>query len=376
MRDRALPLLDGLLVVALEQAVSAPFASAKLAAAGARVIKIERPEGDFARSYDSVVHGESAYFIWMNQDKESLVLNVKDPTDRFLLARILGKADVFLQNLAPGAASRLGLDPEELRTRNPRLITCSISGYGETGPYASMKAYDNLVQAETGVLSVTGTEDAPAKVGFSVADISTGMHAYGAILEALLHRERTGEGTDIRLSMFDCLADWMTVPYLHERWTGQAPPRSGLHHALIAPYGPFRAGDGGTLLIAIQNEREWARFCEEVLGDPALQEDPDFASNPLRVEHRDRLNAKIEETFSRWTAEDVAERLKAAGIAFGRLRSVGEMAAHPQLRTHVIGTPSGEAELPLPSLPVRRRPGPPQVPALGAHSEAIRREFA
>lgn len=369
--------LEGLLVVSLEQAVAGPFATAKLARAGARVIKVEREAGDFARGYDHVARGESAYFVWLNQGKESVVLDIKDPADARLLRRLVARADVFVQNLAPGAAARAGFGADDLRRANPRLVTCDISGYGEEGPYADMKAYDNLLQGETGLLSVTGHPDAPAKVGISVCDISAGMHAYAGILEALLARGRTGEGAALRVSLFDCMADWMAVPYLHQAYGGAAPRRSGLHHASIAPYGPYAAGDGRRIIIAVQNEREWARFCEGVLRLPDAAADERFRGNAARVEHREALDAVIDGVLSTLSLEELVERLRAADIAFGRLNSVEELAAHPQLRLSAVPTPGGEIRLPAPPVRVGDGPPPPagRVPALGEHTAAVRREF-
>jgi itaconate CoA-transferase len=370
--------LEGTLVVSLEQAVAAPFASAKLAEAGARVIKIERAAGDFARGYDHVVQGESAYFVWLNQGKESLVLDIKDPADAVLLRRMIARADVFIQNLAPGAAARAGFGAEALRRDHPRLVTCDISGYGETGPYASMKAYDNLLQGEAGVIAVTGYPDAPAKVGISICDIGAGVHAYAAILEALLARERSGEGRAIQVSLFDCMADWMTVPYLHQVYGGAAPPRSGLHHASIAPYGPYAARDGRRIILAIQNEREWARFCATVLGRPEVAEAEPFRGNSARVANREELDRVIAEALRDLSLEELVERLRAADVAFGRMNSVAELAAHPQLRLVDVETPGGTAR--LPASPVRlageRAPRAGRVPGLGQHSERLRREFA
>lgn len=369
--------LDGVLVVALEQAVAAPYASFKLAAAGARVIKVERAGGDFARRYDRVVHGESAYFVWLNAGKESLVLDIKDPDDGAALHRILARADVFIQNLAPGAVERAGLDPEELRKWHPRLVTCSISGYGREGPYSTMKAYDNLLQGETGVLAVTGRPDAPAKVGISIGDIGAGLHAYAAILEALMARERTGEGRSIDLSLFDCLADWMSVPLLHHTYGGSAPPRSGMHHASIAPYGPYRTADGDTVMVAIQNEREWTRFCNDVLERPELAGDERFASNPSRVEHRKELNAAIDAVFGTRSTDELVDRLQRNAIAFGRVNTVADLAAHPQLRRRTVDSPSGPVVLPVSPVPLDGERGetPPRVPGVGEHTDAILREF-
>ena len=370
--------LDGVLVVALEQAVAAPFCTSRLADAGARVIKVERPEGDFARDYDHVAHGESAYFVWLNRGKQSLVLDIKAGADAALLHRILGRADVFVQNLAPGAAARAGFGAEALRGPNPRLITCDISGYGEDGPYREMKAYDFLIQCESGLASVTGAPDAPGRVGVSVADIASGMYAHAAILEALYARERSGRGQALAMSMFDALADWMTVPLLHQDYGGRAPQRVGLSHPSIAPYGAFPTGDGKQVVLGVQNEREWAALCREVLGDESLVGDRRFASNDLRVANRPALDAIIAGVFRGLTKAGVVGRLRTAKIAFASLNSVKDFSRHPQLRRMEAPTPSGPVALPAP--PARRRdepfPAPGAVPALGQHSQAIRAEFA
>lgn len=370
--------LDGILVLALEQAVAAPYASSRLADAGARVIKVERPpEGDFARRYDRTVHGQSAYFVWLNRGKQSLVADLKDPADRDLLRRILARADVFLQNLLPGAAERAGFGSAALRAAFPRLITCDISGYGATGPYRDMKAYDLLVQAESGLCQVTGTAEQPARVGVSVCDIAAGMYAHQAILQALFARERSGEGRAIQVSLFDSMADWMSVPYLHYAYGGRETPRSGLHHPGIAPYGAYACRGGETILLAIQNEREWHRLCAEVLGDAGLAENPRFADNPARVAHHGALDAIIGGVFAGLPRAAVAERLQAAGIAFGRLSSLDDLRHHPQARFVTVGSPAGAIALPAPPPIVAgadTRLGP--VPDLGAHSAAIRAEFA
>jgi crotonobetainyl-CoA:carnitine CoA-transferase CaiB-like acyl-CoA transferase len=367
--------LDGLLVVALEQAVAAPLCSCRLADAGARVIKIERPEGDFARAYDRAAKGQSSYFVWLNRGKESLTLDIKAPEDKALLERILAKADVFLQNLAPGAASRAGFDPDELRRRHPRLVTCSISGYGEAGPYRDMKAYDLLIQAETGLADITGPPEAPGRVGVSVSDIAAGLNAYARILEALLQRARTGEGAAIAVSLFDATAEWMTVPLLHHDYAGKAPARVGIRHPSIAPYGVFPAGDGKPIVLAIQNEREWARLCAEVLGDAALATDPRFSDNTRRVANRPALDAIVAEVFAREDRAALGRRLKAADIAFGNLNTVADFAQHPQL--HRIAVPTPEGAVLLPPAPGREESDAVgTVPALGEHSVAIRREFA
>ncbi len=369
--------LDGLLAISLEQAVAAPYCASRLADAGARVIKIERPEGDFARAYDRVVDGESSYFVWLNRGKESIVLDIKDEADKALLGRMLMKADVFIQNLAPGAAKRAGFDPVELRRRNPRLVTCSISGYGEDGPYASMKAYDLLVQTETGLASVTGRPEGPGRVGVSVCDVGAGMYAYMAILEALYARERGGQGRDIAVSLFDALADWMNVPYLHQVYGGKAPERLGLNHPSIAPYGVYAAGDGGEVVISIQNEREWLRFCAEALGRPGLATDPRFSEGPKRVANRPALDRAIAAVFGKLTREQMIERLRRADIAYGAVNSVADLAAHPQLRRAAVDIPGGRIDLIAPPARVAgedRALGP--VPALDAHGSAIRKEFA
>ncbi len=275
--------LEGVLVVGLEHAVAAPFCTAQLADAGARVIKVERPEGDFARGYDTVVKGGSAYFVWLNRGKESIALDLRDPADKALLERIVARADVFVQNLGPGQAARLGFGAADLAARHPRLVTCDISGYGEAGPYAGMKAYDLLVQAETGLCSITGAPEAPGRVGISLADVATGATAHGAILRALYRRERTGRGAVLKTSLFDTLADWMSVPLLHQVYGGKAPPRVGIRHPSIAPYGAYALGDGSQIVISIQNEREWVRFCAAILDEPALATNPRFATMTARV---------------------------------------------------------------------------------------------
>ena len=370
--------LDGLLVVSLEQAVAAPFCTCKLADSGARVIKVERPEGDFARGYDHVAQGESSYFVWLNRGKQSVALDIKAPEDAALLSRMLERADVFVQNLAPGAAARAGFGSDDLRTRLPRLITCDISGYGDEGPYAQMKAYDLLIQCETGLASVTGTPDGPGRVGVSIADIASGMYAHAAILEALFERERTGRGKGIAVSMFDALADWMTVPLLHHDYGRRAPPRVGISHASIAPYGAFPTADAKQVVFGIQNEREWRTFCRDVLGHEDMADDPRFASNDQRVANRIALDATISNIFRGLTKNALIVRLKGAGIAYGALNSVKDFSGHPQLRRTEVATPGGPVRMPAP--PARRADeasfAPGSSPSLGQHTDDIRAEFA
>ncbi|MGX9965774.1 CaiB/BaiF CoA transferase family protein [Roseomonas sp. F4] len=369
--------LEGLLVVAMEQAVAAPTCSVKLADAGARVIKIERAEGDFARGYDKAAAGQSSYFVWLNRGKESLVLDIKQPCDKALLARLLAKADVFIQNLAPGAMARAGFGSAELRQRHPRLITVDISGYGEEGDYAAMKAYDLLVQAESGLAAVTGHPAGPGRVGVSVADIACGMNAHAAVLEALIARGITGQGSGIAVSLFDGIADWMNVPLLYFEGTGRAPERVGLAHPSICPYGAFATADGALVLISIQNEREWAALCTGFLDAPGLPATPGWRSNTERVANRPAVDARVAETFAGMTRAAAAARLNAAGIAYGFVNGVAELATHPALRRLVVDTPGGAVPVAAPAARlagVARAYGP--VPALGAHSAAIRAEFA
>jgi itaconate CoA-transferase len=364
--------LHGILVVALEQAVAAPLATCRLADAGARVIKIERPEGDFARYYDRAARGQSAYFVWLNRGKESLVLDIKSAEDHALLERILARADVFVQNLSPGAAARAGFAPAELRRRFPRLITCTISGYGEEGPYRAMKAYDLLIQGETGLASITGSPEAPGRVGVSVSDIAAGLNAYAAILEALYARERSGDGAELQIALFDATAEWMAVPLLQHDYTGAAPARVGVRHPSIAPYGAFPTGDGKAIILGIQNEREWQRFCATVLGDPPLAGDPRFADNVKRVANRPALDALIAQRFASLTRAGVAALLAEADIAFGALNSVADLSAHPQLRR--IEVEAGGVRVAMPA-PPGREIGATTVPDLDQQGAAIRREF-
>ncbi|GAA1955361.1 CaiB/BaiF CoA-transferase family protein [Amycolatopsis minnesotensis] len=373
----ALP-LDGVVVVALEQAVAAPFATRQLGDLGARVIKIERPgTGDFARAYDETVHGQSSHFVWLNRNKESIALDLKDEADRAVAAGLVAKADVFVQNLAPGASARLGLDAETVRAGNPGLIVCTISGYGSSGPYREKKAYDLLVQCEAGVVSLTGTPDAPAKAGIPVADIAAGMYAYSGILAALYERERTGAGASLEVSMLDSLAEWAGFPYYFANYGGTPPPRNGAKHAAIAPYGPYTVDDG-VVFIGVQNEREWVALCEKVLGRPELAER--FAGNTARVANDAELTAIIEGVLANVPAAEVESRLDAAGIANARMRTMAEFAEHPQFaardRWRRVGTPAGEVSaLMPPGVPPGREPRMDPVPALGQHSAAIRAEF-
>jgi crotonobetainyl-CoA:carnitine CoA-transferase CaiB-like acyl-CoA transferase len=369
--------LAGLLVVAMEQAVAAPTCTQKLAEAGARVIKIERREGDFARGYDTAAAGQSSYFVWLNRGKQSIALDIKQPGDKALLARMVAKADVFVQNLAPGALARAGFGSAELRARHPRLITVDISGYGESGPYSRMKAYDLLVQAESGLASITGHPAGPGRVGVSVVDIATGMNAHAAVLEALIARGITGQGSAIAVSLFDAMADWMNVPLLFFEGTGRAPARVGLAHPSICPYGAFRLADGAEVLISIQNEREWAGFCAGVLGAPGLPQREGWRSNTERVANRAAVDAHIGQVFAALTRAEAAERLDAAGTAYGFVNGVAELARHPALRRIAVATPQGEVSLAAPAVLMDGAGrGEAPVPALDEHGAAIRAEFA
>ena len=377
MGDGAKGDLDGLLVVSLEQAVAAPYAASRLADAGARVIKIERPEGDFARGYDADAKGFSSYFVWLNRGKESVTLDLKQPADLQIFKNILTKADVFIQNLMPGALERLGVTMDGLRAADPRLITCDISGYGSTGPFAQMKAYDFLVQAEVGLAQITGAPEEPGRVGVSICDIAAGMTAHAAILQALVARERTGEGRAIELSLFHALADWMNVPYLQHHYGGRQIRRPGLHHPTIAPYGAYGCGDGRMLLISIQNEREWVRLSGEVLDQPGLADDPRFSSNVNRVKNRGELDAIMNGVFARCSIDEIAAKLQAAQIAFGRLNDMDEFTRHPQNRFVFVRTSAGEVRLLSPGAVVNgQMPQLGAVPDLGEHSDSIRAEFS
>jgi len=367
--------LAGTLVVSLDQAVAAPMAARRLADAGARVIKLERPEGDFAREYDKAVHGECTHFVWLNRGKESVVVDLRRGEDRRLFEALLAKADVFLQNLKPGALAKLGYAIEDLRQRYPRLIVCSISGYGEEGPFRERKAYDLLVQAESGLASLTGGPEAPARVGVSLVDIGTGLHAYEAILEALIQRARTDEGADIRVAMFDAMMEWMTVPLLFAEYA-EAPRRSGLTHPSLAPYGVFTTADAVPILISIQNDREWVGLCSKVLERPELGTDPRFATSPARLAHRSQTDGAVAAHFASLDVLTLSKKLEAADIAFARVNEVGDIIKHPHLRRISVDTPSGPVLLPAP--PARTGAAPAAFGAiapLGAHTELVRQEF-
>lgn len=373
--------LEGITVVSLEQAVAAPFASRQLADLGARVIKIERPgAGDFARGYDATVLGQSSHFVWLNRSKESLTLDMKHPQAAEVMARLLAKADVFIQNLAPGAAERLGLGAAALRKRHPRLIVCGISGYGGSGPYAHKKAYDLLVQCESGVVSVTGTPEIPSKAGISIADIAAGVYAYSGILTALYRRERTGEGATLEVSMFDALGEWMGYPAYYAAYGGAPPPRTGAEHSTIFPYGPFPAGDGKAVFFGIQNEREWERFCLEAIERPDLVDDPRCRGNAARHAHRAELRAELEAVFARFDAAELARRLDAADIANARLNSMQEFWDHPQLaargRWRDVDSPAGALRALLPPVTMEGcEPRMDPIPGVGAHTRPILAEL-
>ena len=375
--DLAIKPLQGLLVLSLEQAVAAPYCSSRLADAGARVIKIERASGDFARGYDSVVHGEASYFVWLNRGKESLVVDIKSEDDAALLHRILSSADVFIQNLAPGAAARAGFGADELRQHHPRLITVDISGYGDSGSYADMKAYDLLVQAESGLCAITGGPNEMGRVGVSVCDIACGMYAYAAVLEALQARARTGKGTHLKCSLFHSLADWMAVPLLHHDYGGKAPRRMGLKHPSIHPYGAYQTRNGPPVLISIQNEREFADLCTKVLERPGLSEDPRFSSNVARCANPDEVDDLINEQFQSMERDVLVQRLRDARVAYGEVNGVDGLSTHPALQRVEVDTPSGPVDLPAPPVQFGDTPralGP--VPAVGSHDTVIREEFA
>jgi crotonobetainyl-CoA:carnitine CoA-transferase CaiB-like acyl-CoA transferase len=373
--------LDGLLVVSVEQAIAAPFASRQLADLGARVIKVERPGvGDFARAYDHTVRGLASHFVWTNRSKESLTLDLKRPEALDVLRRLVSRADVFLHNLAPGAIGRLGFGAAALREEYPRLVICEISGYGNSGPYRDKKAYDLLVQSEAGLVSITGTPETPSKVGISIADIAAGMYAFSSILAALVRRSTTGTGALLDISMLDALAEWMGYPAYYAGYGGTPLPRTGARHAAIAPYGPYAAGDGRVVYLGLQNEREWARFCADVLEQPTLATDPRFNSNAARVEHHDELETIIVRAFAGKTAQDVIDSLDAAQIANARMNTVGEFIDHPQLaargKWQQVDSPAGPLRALVPPFgfdDVSPRMG--RIPDVGEHTDKILTEL-
>jgi crotonobetainyl-CoA:carnitine CoA-transferase CaiB-like acyl-CoA transferase len=368
--------LAGLTVVSLEQAVAAPYCSSRLADAGARVIKIERPEGDFARGYDKAARGLSSYFVWLNRGKQSLVADIKAPQDATLLHRILARADVFIQNLAPGAAARSGFGSDELRARYPRLITVDISGYGDSGDYATMKAYDLLVQAESGLAMITGHPAGPGRVGVSACDIACGMAAHAGVLEALIERGITGQGKGLKVSLFDGMADWMNVPLLFFEGTGNAPQRLGLAHPSICPYGAFQTKDGALVLISIQNEREWVEFCAKFMDERALPSQEGFQTNVIRVANRPKVDAHVGAMFARLSREEAAAKLRIANTAYGFVNDMAAFSHHPALRRVTVDTPNGPVAMAAP--PVIGSEGPRSlgpVPGVGEHSAAIRAEY-
>jgi crotonobetainyl-CoA:carnitine CoA-transferase CaiB-like acyl-CoA transferase len=369
--------LDGVLVISVEQAVAAPYCSSRLADAGARVIKIERPEGDFARKYDEHVKGESSYFLWLNRGKQSVCLDFKQADDLALLHRLIARADVLIQNLAPGAAMRGGFGAADMRARHPRLITVDISGYGDHGPYRERRAYDLLVQAESGLASITGTAEAPGRVGVSATDIGTGMYAHAAVLEALIARGRTGQGRHIEVSLFSAMSEWMTVPLLAWDYNEYDWPRLGLTHPFIAPYGVYPTGDGAPVLISIQNDKEFERLCIKVLERPDMPDNPRFATNSARNAIRDETNRIVAEVFARHTWESLVPKLEAAQLAYARVSDLRSLSKHPQLRRTTLQSSLGSIELAALAATIDGEVQPlGRVPSLGEHTEAVRREFA
>ncbi len=368
--------LEGILVVSLEQAVAAPLASCRLADAGARVIKIERSTGDFGRGYDSAVHGEASYFVWLNRGKESIVLNLKEEEDAALLHRMLAKADVFIQNLAPGATERLGIGSQALQEKYPRLVTCDVSGYGD-GAYRDMKAYDFLVQSEAGLVAISGAPEAMGRIGVSICDIGTGMNAYSGILQALFLRERTGKGSGVKVSLFDTAADWMTVPLMQYDYGGKAPQPVGMNHPSIAPYGGYKSQEGEMVVISIQNNREWARFCRQVLERPDMVEDERFSTNNARVANRDAMNEVINGVFARYSRAALQAKLRESAIAYGAVNTVHDLSSHPALRRQAMQVNGEIAQLVAsPIITEHDDDIFRSVPQIGEHTEKIRAEFA
>lgn len=370
--------LKDVLVVSLEQAVAAPYASARLADAGARVIKVERPEGDFARKYDTMVNGESAYFVWLNRGKQSVCVDLREERDQALLLRMIAKADVFIENLKPGTLAKFGIDLDRLCDEQDGLIACSISGFGHEGPLSRLKAYDLIVQGEVGLCSITGTPDGPARVGVSVCDIAAGMTAHSAILQALYRREREHKGRRIRVSLFDALADWMNVPFLQFVYGGYENQRSGVNHPSIAPYGAFPTGDGKQIIFSVQNQPEWRAFCKYVMDDSSLADADGYATNMERLDNRAALEALIHDRFSEFDIDQAMSLLEESGIAYGRLNGIPELAEHPHLRRISVGTESGEVHLIAPGAIYSDPPSQRMafVPKTGKHSSQIRDEFA
>ncbi len=366
--------LQGKLVVSIEQAVAAPYCSSKLAEVGARVIKIERKEGDFARYYDKFVKGQSTYFVWLNRGKESLIANLKNEEDVLLLKNIIKKSDIFIQNLLPGTLKKVGLDSKTLRKENKRLITCDISGYGEKGPYSRLKAYDLLVQAETGLCSITGSEESEGRVGVSVCDIACGLNAYSLILESIIEREKTGEGKEIKVSLFDSLSEWMNVPYLQYMYTKKPPKRVGLSHPSIVPYGCFTTKDKKKILFSIQNEREWKTFSTDLLKIDKMTKEK-FKNPTLRLKYKNEINHIIQKSFDKKSAEEIIKKFKKSKIAFGMLNSIEQFSRHPQLKKGTCITEKGKVEFIAP-VGSHKKTQYKNVPSLGEHSNYIKKEFS
>lgn len=369
--------LEGITVVAVEQAVAAPYATSRLADAGARVIKVERPEGDFARNYDKLVQGQSAYFVWLNRGKESICLDLTIEKDRAVLDAMIAQADVFIQNIKPGSIQKLGFASADLRKRFPRLITCDISGFGDGGALSHLKAYDLIVQAETGLCAITGTVHGPARVGVSVCDIAAGMTALNAILQALLQRERTGEGARVQVSLFDAIADWMNVPVLQFDYSGYQTARAGVNHPSLAPYGAYRCADGKEVVFSVQNDREWVNFCAKFLKQPELTRRTGFADNMQRISNRTALDEIVLDRFAQISSEEAMSQLEAAGLAYGRLNKIDGLSKHLHLRRVSVSTPAGDVHIIAPGsiFDGEKAPALGPVPACGANSETLRKEF-